>query len=107
MVKGLSRSFQILSFRMLCRGEVPAMFWRGLVGFILALAVCTNVPRLQGQSPRTPHAEAPTNFSLVAIPYAVPPDLHDRNGTLLWGHPDLDPPFAPPGWFASMQVNIV
>ena len=39
------------------------------------------------------------------FPVACPPQ--DRNGTLLWGHPLLDPPPALPGWFTALDVDVV
>src|SRR5262249_54216166 len=38
-------------------------------------------------------------------PLAYPPQ--DRNETLLWGNPLLDPPETRPGWFASLGVDVV
>ncbi len=37
--------------------------------------------------------------------FAHPPQ--DRNGTMLYGEPLLDPPATPPGWFAGLEVDIV
>src|SRR5262249_53404717 len=46
-------------------------------------------------------------------PPPVPPhvpdpcSLQDRNGPLLQGHPLLDPPSTPPGWFAAVDLDLV
>ena len=75
------------------------MFRRGIILFVLTLTVFANAQHL--------HAQTRTDSSYSVIPYSIPSALHDRNGTSLWGHPNIDPPHAPPGWFVGLQVNIV
>ena len=82
------------------------MFRRGMIWFVFTLTAFANVRAVHAQT-RTATANLPTDPGFTVIPYSVPTSLHDRNGSLLWGHPDIDPPHAPPGWFIGMQVNIV
>ena len=82
------------------------MFRRGMMPFVLTLIVFANARQLHAQA-RTPIANPLAEPSYTVIPYSVPSSLHDRNVTSLWGHPDIDPPRAPPGWFVGLQVNIV
>jgi hypothetical protein len=86
---------------------------------LAAAAVALLAREGHGQAPAKPPApawegQATTDWGPAAgpPPWAVPPQgpvpNEDGNGTLLRGDPLLDrPPYAPPGWFAAVDVNPV
>src|SRR5262245_47655479 len=91
---------------MIGRGSLPTMV-------ALLASVCAFAPPTQAQGEARPAqfgppspAPAETLPSGPALtPGQYPPQ--DRNGTLLWGYPLLDPPPTPPGWFAALNVDVV
>lgn len=80
------------------------MVRRGMVLVVLSLTLLAHAGRADAQ---TQIPNPATDATYTAIPYSVPPDLHDRVATSLRGNPDINPPQAPAGWFAGVQANIV
>src|SRR5437016_649054 len=79
----------------------------GLVLGVFAALVALEETGLAQESADSPPAlrAVPPPSGPGPSPLICPPQ--DRNETLLWGNPLLDPPTTPPGWFASLGVDVV
>src|SRR5262245_21683003 len=97
------------------------MLGRGSIVFAAAVAVWASQSQGRAQvaaipPDRVPVTVFPAEEPTQAVGATPPADLvhfpdpslvQDRNGPLLQGHPLLDPPSTPPGWFAALDVELV
>lgn len=85
---------------------------RAILAICATLAILAAGGREMAQEPAADGSHTVVSGESVNCPPSpgTPPlecPLQDRNGTLLWGHPLLDPPPAQPGWFAALDVDVV
>ena len=99
--------------------EVPDMNRRAVILAVYATLALSGNKGVFAQAPAAVHDlgaddQRPPPVSEIVVdgppgpsgfPVACPPQ--DRNGTLLWGYPLLDPPPALPGWFTALDVDVV